>query len=76
VAGRGCTPHTDDRKERLARDPPPTFMYLSVLAAPLIPLMCLALVLWLDRLEESLDSAAKLSAPQAPAQEEGGAGSH
>jgi hypothetical protein len=51
-------------------------MYLSVLAAPLIPLMCLALVLWLDRLEESLDSAAKLSAPQAPAQEEGGAGSH
>jgi hypothetical protein len=42
-------------------------MYLSVLVAPLIPLVCLALVLWLDRLEESLDSSSTASAPDVPA---------
>ena len=30
--------------------------HLNVLVAPIVPLACLVLVLWLDRLEESLNA--------------------
>ena len=53
-------------EERPARESPgpTTLMHqLSFLLAPLIPMVCLALLLWLDRLEESLDSPARRSAP-------------
>ena len=35
---------------------------LSFLVAPIVPLVCFALVLWLDRLEESLDIPSASSA--------------